>query len=69
MQHYLWQESFGYYLHPSIPLNDSTLRIADVGTGTGFVVLRVFSYSCDVALIIVTLGYGSWTLLVDSLVR
>ncbi|KAG8159750.1 hypothetical protein KVR01_010387 [Diaporthe batatas] len=35
LQHYLWVESFGYLVHPKIPLDRNSLRIADVGTGTG----------------------------------
>lgn len=35
LQHYIWKESMGYILHPSIKLPDSNVSIADVGTGTG----------------------------------
>ncbi|CAD6580719.1 MAG: hypothetical protein ASARMPREDX12_000249 [Alectoria sarmentosa] len=34
-QHYLWKETLGYLIHPSIPLEGKDLKIADVGTGTG----------------------------------
>ncbi|KAE8374948.1 hypothetical protein BDV26DRAFT_268828 [Aspergillus bertholletiae] len=34
LQHYLWIELFGYHIHPTIPTNSPTLRIADIGTGT-----------------------------------
>ncbi|KAI1322480.1 S-adenosyl-L-methionine-dependent methyltransferase [Xylariaceae sp. FL0255] len=33
--HYQFRELFGYLLHPSIPTNNATLRVADVATGTG----------------------------------
>jgi hypothetical protein len=44
LQHYLWREATGYLIHPEI-LRDltkrsegiSTLSIADLGTGTGYV--------------------------------
>lgn len=37
LQHYLVVQLFGYRIHPSIPVkNVSNLRIADVGTGTGY---------------------------------
>ncbi|KAF1359019.1 S-adenosyl-L-methionine-dependent methyltransferase [Lizonia empirigonia] len=35
LQHYIWKESMGYMLHPSIKLPSSGVRIADIGTGTG----------------------------------
>ncbi|KAJ5124451.1 S-adenosyl-L-methionine-dependent methyltransferase [Penicillium bovifimosum] len=35
LQHYIWKESMGYVLHPSIKLPDSDVFIADIGTGTG----------------------------------
>ncbi|KAI0842967.1 hypothetical protein F5Y06DRAFT_256565 [Hypoxylon sp. FL0890] len=35
LQHYLWKEIFGYSLHPKIPREGKSLKIADVGTGTG----------------------------------
>lgn len=41
LQHYIWIQLFGYHLHPSIPTDISQARVADVGTGTGFVVLPV----------------------------
>lgn len=38
LQHYLWKDQTGYLLHPSISLSGAeNLRIADVGTGTGYV--------------------------------
>lgn len=34
----MWVQLFGYHLHPSIPVDaSSTVRIVDVGTGTGYV--------------------------------
>ena len=42
LQHYLWKDQTGFLLHPDIPLDGRTeLKIADVGTGTGYVVLPV----------------------------
>ncbi|KAM0144292.1 hypothetical protein ACHAO1_000050 [Botrytis cinerea] len=40
LQHYLWKDGLGYLLHPSIPLPSpkTRYRIADLGTGTGYVV-------------------------------
>ncbi|KAJ5690742.1 hypothetical protein N7462_005134 [Penicillium macrosclerotiorum] len=35
LQHYLTVQLFGYHIHPSIPITNKDLRIADVGTGTG----------------------------------
>jgi hypothetical protein len=41
LQHYLVVQLFGYRIHPSIPVKDvSNLRIADVGTGTGYVTVE-----------------------------
>ena len=38
LQHYLWKDQIGYLLHPSIPLSAlENPKIADVGTGTGYV--------------------------------
>ena len=38
LQHYLWKDQIGYLLHPSIPLSEiENPKIADVGTGTGYV--------------------------------
>ncbi|KAI0798925.1 S-adenosyl-L-methionine-dependent methyltransferase [Xylaria sp. FL0064] len=34
LQHYLWCEIFGYRIHPRFSVEDTDLRIADVGTGT-----------------------------------
>lgn len=36
LQHYIWKEALGCILHPSIKLSGSDIRIADVGTGTGY---------------------------------
>lgn len=36
LQHYIWKDMFGYSLHPKIPRNQKSLKIADVGTGTGY---------------------------------
>lgn len=38
MQYNAWQANIGYLLHPEIQLHDS-MRIADVGTGTGLVAI------------------------------
>ncbi|KAL4788908.1 hypothetical protein BDV19DRAFT_395546 [Aspergillus venezuelensis] len=38
LQHYLWIELFGYHIHPTITSETqslSSLRVADIGTGTG----------------------------------
>ncbi|KAL2041837.1 hypothetical protein N7G274_005621 [Stereocaulon virgatum] len=35
LQHYLWKDQTGYLIHPNIPIRDTTLKVADVGTGTG----------------------------------
>ncbi|GAB7349491.1 hypothetical protein MBLNU459_g0202t1 [Dothideomycetes sp. NU459] len=41
-QHTLWRQTFGYYIHPSIPTtSDQTLRIADVATGSAIWLLEV----------------------------
>ncbi|KAF7924890.1 hypothetical protein EAE99_006367 [Botrytis elliptica] len=40
--HFLIKEVCGYLVHPSIPTNQTKLRIADVGTGTGI-------WACDLA--------------------
>ena len=38
LQHLLWVNDFGgKLLHPDIPIKEEELRLADVGTGTGFV--------------------------------
>ncbi|MCJ1326899.1 hypothetical protein MMC10_003565 [Thelotrema lepadinum] len=34
-QHYCWKETLKYVLHPRVPLKNTDLKIADVGTGTG----------------------------------
>lgn len=36
LQHFLWRESLGYLLHPDIVIPEKGLKIADVGTGTGY---------------------------------
>jgi hypothetical protein len=40
LQHYIWKDMFGYSLHPKIPRNQKSLKVADVGTGTGYTYLR-----------------------------
>ncbi|TGO14423.1 hypothetical protein BTUL_0053g00220 [Botrytis tulipae] len=40
--HFLIKEVCGYLVHPSIPTNQTNLRIADVATGTGI-------WACDLA--------------------
>lgn len=42
LQHYLWKDQAGYLVHPSIPLTSPNLKIADVGTGTGYVLTFSF---------------------------
>ncbi|KAL9119521.1 MAG: hypothetical protein Q9187_003926 [Circinaria calcarea] len=39
LQHFLWRETFDYNLHPGIPVTQDSVRIADVGTGTGIFLL------------------------------
>lgn len=34
-QYYLWQDTFGFHLHPDIPPLASDARIAEVATGSG----------------------------------
>ena len=47
MQHYLWKDQTGFLLHPEIPLDGRTdLKIADVGTGTGYVIFAVIVSDC-----------------------
>jgi len=36
--HFLWRKTTGYLLHRSIPATQEGTRIADVGTGTGWVI-------------------------------
>jgi hypothetical protein len=36
LQHYIWKDMFGYSLHPTIPRDQKSLKVADVGTGTGY---------------------------------
>ena len=36
LQHFLWRESLGYLLHPDIMIPGKGLKVADVGTGTGY---------------------------------
>jgi hypothetical protein len=46
LQHYLVVQLFGYRIHPSIPVKDvNNPRIADIGTGTGYVKLDLFDGS------------------------
>lgn len=35
LQHYLWTQMFGYLLHPMVDTSSDTLKVADIGTGTG----------------------------------
>ncbi|KAL1986118.1 hypothetical protein VTN96DRAFT_7015 [Rasamsonia emersonii] len=35
LQTYLWRDSLGYIIHPSVPPLKADARVADVGTGTG----------------------------------
>jgi SAM-dependent methyltransferase len=48
-QHYIWKESLGYLLHPSIKLSSPTISIADIGTGTGYVSLPASQYLLKLA--------------------
>ena len=41
-QHYLWKETLGYLLHPSIASDGPDLSIADIGTHNGY----HFSFAC-----------------------
>lgn len=41
---YIWAEEDGFLLHPSIPLVN-TPKIADIGTGTGYM-KKLCSYFC-----------------------
>ncbi|KAJ5415085.1 hypothetical protein N7465_003780 [Penicillium sp. CMV-2018d] len=43
LQHYILKDMFGYSLHPKIPRNQKSLKIADVGTGTGIWLLDLLS--------------------------
>lgn len=43
LQHHLWKDIFGYSLSPRIPRDRKSLKIADVGTGTGVWLLDVHS--------------------------
>ena len=36
LQHHLWKDIFGYSLSPKIPRDKKFLKVADVGTGTGY---------------------------------
>ena len=33
--HYVWQDMFGYLLHPTIATNRQNLKVAEIGVGTG----------------------------------
>lgn len=61
MQHYLWVELFGYHLHPKIPTEGPQLKIADVGTGTGYVRCHTSSSVelCDLVMWYAALTLGS----------
>jgi hypothetical protein len=45
LQHYIWKETMGYILHPSIDTSNENIRIADIGTGTGYVRRQIFTYT------------------------
>ncbi|MCJ1382479.1 hypothetical protein MMC17_005592 [Xylographa soralifera] len=48
LQHYIWKDTTGYLVHPSISLDKQDLKVADVGTGTGIWLLdlaRILPYS------------------------
>ncbi|KAI1421943.1 hypothetical protein F5Y12DRAFT_764947 [Xylaria sp. FL1777] len=36
LQHYLWKDIFSYNIHPKILERRCLLKVADVGTGTGY---------------------------------
>jgi len=40
-QHYLWKDALKFNIHPSIPTDNSHVRIADVATGNGIWLLDV----------------------------
>src|SRR5438105_3456008 len=40
-QHFATTKTFGFLVHPNIPLTSPTLKIADIGTGTGIWLLDV----------------------------
>ena len=40
LQHYLWKDQTGYLIHPSVPLSNPNIKIADIGTGTGYEALN-----------------------------
>ncbi|KAL9002012.1 MAG: hypothetical protein Q9188_005039 [Gyalolechia gomerana] len=41
LQHWMWNCSLGYLLHPCIPVSTPDLRVLDVGTGNGCWVLEL----------------------------
>jgi len=43
LQHHLWKDIFGYSLHPKIPRDEKSLKVADVATGTGIWLLDLRS--------------------------
>jgi hypothetical protein len=43
LQHYLWKQRQGFLVHPSIPIHTGSLKIADIGTGTGIWLLDLAS--------------------------
>ncbi|OTA58982.1 hypothetical protein K449DRAFT_467163 [Hypoxylon sp. EC38] len=43
LQHHLWKDIFGYSLSPRIPRDRKSLKIADIGTGTGVWLLDIHS--------------------------
>ena len=46
IQHYMWKAVCGFNIHPSIPVTrDHRLKIADVGTGTGYASLATIIIS------------------------
>ncbi|KAI1879089.1 hypothetical protein JX265_003266 [Neoarthrinium moseri] len=47
LQHYLWKDIFGYALHPKVPRDQKSLKVADVGTGTGIWLLDMASQLDD----------------------
>lgn len=45
LSHYVWHSSFGYNLHPRIKdaiAGKENLHVADIGTGTGWVRMRLY---------------------------
>ncbi|KAH8783454.1 S-adenosyl-L-methionine-dependent methyltransferase [Diaporthe sp. PMI_573] len=49
-QHYITTKILGFLVHPNIPIASSTLKVADIGTGTGvwlFDVAKILPLTCQ----------------------